>query len=543
MIKIFDSIWLNGLIGMVIVVVITIENIVLNRRKTFTVMMLDQLFWGILAVILFGWPVLLLLIPSVLLLGYMKFRDRFDEEYSYLDYSEGIFSISKVINEFNLKKMKKDKIIVGQIVPVNYYDIPNNMKAIPLSDTVLSGSMLLTGSTGSGKSSTLKSLMIQAAKKHKMVFFFDYKGETDILDDLESVAHQLNIPYYEFSTRRCDFTYDPLVNLNETGKVEALMNTRRWAADGADEHYKSQAQLLFQDIISAYEDYREGIQEEKKENYILGLYRFARGVYRASATEKDGYQTLVRQLEILITSRAKELFDAHSNKPVFSFEDDKPKIVAFSFISSNKALANYLSSFIYQDLMDRGTRRTYSPKALLAIDEFGTLENSTIIKDLLEKGRSGGIQTVFSVLDINQIVMTSGQAFVQSILGTINTFIIHAGATSNTAELMGSVYRYDAEFDIMSLEKPQNDKPPTCLFISKYKILNKKGAQEAHKMIPYLDKVESVNKEESNKKENKNIYHSTHSISKPVEQEVDDDFVDEEVEETGIDANDLKDYF
>jgi hypothetical protein len=41
------------------------------------------------------------------------------------------------------------------------------------------------------------------------------------------------------------------------------------------------------------------------------------------------------------------------------------------------------------------------------------------------------------------------------------------------------------EFDIMSLTKPVDGNPPTALFISKFPILNKRGSQETHRIIPY----------------------------------------------------------
>ena len=194
-------------------------------------------------------------------------------------------------------------------------------------------------------------------------------------------------------------------------------------------------------------------------------------------------------MEILLSSRAKDLF---GDTPDFSFEEDKPFVVCFSFTSANKALANNISSFVYTDLMDRGTRNPYMKKLLLCIDEFGTLETSTVIKDLLEKGRSGGIQTVFSVLDINQIAMTSGEYFVQAILGTVNNYIIHAGATQNTADLLAGVQKYDKGYDIMSLRKPYKGKKPTALFISKYPIITKKNNQEVYRILPYTRVLQDV---------------------------------------------------
>ena len=59
--------------------------------------------------------------------------------------------------------------------------------------------MLITGSTGSGKSTTMISLLKQAVEKGKPVTFFDFKGETGVLDELEEFCNKLNVPFYEFS--------------------------------------------------------------------------------------------------------------------------------------------------------------------------------------------------------------------------------------------------------------------------------------------------------------------------------------------------------
>lgn len=337
---------------------------------------------------------------------------------------------------------------------------------------------------------TMKTILKQRIDENRPVVFFDYKGEEDILDDIKSYADAQNMPYYEFSARECSFTYDPFINLNETGKVEALMNTRRWSTDGADEHYKTSMQLAIQNLVREYDKYRE--TNKDKTNYIVGLYTFAQS-YHPESNERDGFNNLKKSLEILLTSKANKLF---GDNPDFTFERDEPFVVCFSFTSANKALANQLSSFVYTDIMDRGTRRHYKDKLLLCVDEFGTLESSTLIKDLLEKGRSGGVQTIFSILDVNQIAMNSGEYFVQAILGTINNYIIHAGATQSTAELLAGVQKFDKSFDIMSLRKPYKGKKPTALFITKYPIFSKKGNQEVYRIIPYSSVLKNIKKSE-----------------------------------------------
>lgn len=481
MIQILDGLWLNSLIGLGIIVLITLIDLGLVKRQTSVVMFLNQATFSGIS-ILFGWPCIIYSVLCFALIIVVRYRHRYVFDEPLFDYSQRIFSLSAIFNK--LKSTKKDEIIIGRITPVNKAEIKHNQRAIAVNDTLLSGATLITGSTGSGKTTGMKSIMKQAIHQGKPVVFVDYKGEVDILDDLEAYCNQLNIPYYEFSARRCTFCYDPLVNLNETGRVEALMNTRRWSADGADEHYKTSTQLVLQNVIHAYDEYRAKTNDTK--NYLIGLRDFTYR-YKPESNERDGFNTLVKQLEILLSSKSYEMFK--EDKEIFSFEREAPFVICFSFISANKALANSLSSFIFQDIMDRGTRKHYNPKMLLCIDEFGTLDSSTLIKDLLEKGRSGGCQTIFSILDINQIAMNAGEYFVNAILGTINSFIIYAGATQTTADLLAGVQKYDNKgYSIMDLRKPYRGKPPTALMISKYPILSKRGNQEIYKIIPYIFK-------------------------------------------------------
>lgn len=464
----------SSLIGLCFLIIITLENLILARKKTIPVMLCDQLFVSGVVYFFFGWITLIYSGLLLLFLGWIKYRN-FQAEESDLDFNGRIFSISALTNSLH----RPEEMVVGTVLPVNHNEIKYNMKKIELDDVVLSGETLITGSTGSGKTTTLKTILKQRIDDKRPVVFFDYKGEEDILDDIKGYAKEAGLPYYEFSARDCTFTYDPFVNLNETGKVEALMNTRRWSMDGADEHYKTSMQLAIQNLVREYDKYR--LENNDKSNYIVGLYKFS-GTYRVQANEREGFANLIKSLEILLSSRAKDLF---GDEPDFSFEDDDPFVICFSFTSANKALANQLSSFVFTDLMDRGTRMHYEDKLLLCVDEFGTLESSTLIKDLLEKGRSGGVQTVFSILDLNQISMTSGEFFTQSILGTINNYIIHAGATQSTADLLAGVQKYDKGYDIMSLRKPYRGKKPTALFITKYNILNRKNNQEVFRMVPY----------------------------------------------------------
>jgi hypothetical protein len=456
------------------------ENVILFRRKTIPFSTLEFSILGIISSIITGNIVfnVIIIIICISLLFTRRIlynqRHEFDDLSFDFDYSKEIYSISRILNTFK----KSNGVLLGYIRPFDRDTIKHNNRKLCINQTILSGGTMTSGANGSGKSTTIKAEMFQAIDNHQPVVFFDFKGEEEILDEIESVCNNKDVDYYEFSARKCSFSYDPFKYLNDTGKIEALMNTKRWSTTGEDEHYKTSMKLVTQSLVNGY--------EHTSGSFIHGLYKYA-VEYKPTLAEKDGYQTILKMLEILMTSRANEMFTL--DREEINFRTDKQKVVCFSFISANKELANSMSAFILQDIMDRGTNEKFDPRLLLCLDEFGTLENSLIIKDILEKGRSCGIQPIVSTLDLNQIALSTSMIYVNALLGIVNNFIIHAGATKETAALFSGTQRDNIIDEIMNLRKPYRGKPPTAIFISKYPIIDKHRSQEYFKFIPYNYKV------------------------------------------------------
>jgi len=471
---------LKYVIILLLYLIILSENVILFRRKTIPFSTLEFSILGIASSIITGnivFNVIIIIICISLLFTrrilYSQ-RHEFDDLSFDFDYSKEIYSISRILNSFK----KSNGILLGYIRPFDRDTIKHNNRKLCINQTILSGGTMTSGANGSGKSTTIKAEMFQAIDNHQPVVFFDFKGEEEILDEIESVCNSKDVDYYEFSARKCSFSYDPFKYLNDTGKIEALMNTKRWSTTGEDEHYKTSMKLVTQSLVNGY--------EHTSGSFIHGLYKYA-VEYKPTLAEKDGYQTILKMLEILMTSRANEMFTL--DKEEINFRTDKQKVVCFSFISANKELANSMSAFILQDIMDRGTNEKFDPRLLLCLDEFGTLENSLIIKDILEKGRSCGIQPIVSTLDLNQIALSTSMIYVNALLGIVNNFIIHAGATKETAALFSGTQRDNIIDEIMNLRKPYRGKPPTAIFISKYPIIDKHRSQEYFKFIPYNYKV------------------------------------------------------
>lgn len=444
------------------------------------------------------------------------------------NFNKGILSLGLLYNILPSKKEKGSKTI-GRIIPYSEWQLKYNFKKINMSSIALKGITMITGSPGSGKTYQMKELVKQDLDSGKPVVFFDFKGDHKIIEELSSYADMLNIPTYEMSAEKIDFNYDPLSNINTAGKVETLLNTRKWSLDGSDAHYRSSTQLVIQKIVNEFDSIWDN-----KGNYLIGLYRFTKK-YNCEKSLYQGYETLLKLLEILLTSNLKSAWLGENDKD-FSFNIKGQYLILFSFMSSNKELANSISSFVVKDLLDTGTKESFEDGLAFYIDETGTLENSFILKDLLEKGRSCGIETTLSLQDINQIVINTNQAYLNSILGVINSYIIYSGSTKLTAEIMSGVQTGEIDKIIMSLKKPHKGKAPTAIYISRYPSINKDRPVDVFKIRPYTRKetvklsvknepkieklhepndLEDFNKEEESQKERI----SSHNFSESIDEE------------------------
>lgn len=188
-----------------------------------------------------------------------------------------------------------------------------------------------------------------------------------------------------------------------------------------------------------------------------------------------------------MSSNVRNLFDNQGNE--FKFDMKEQYLTFVSFSSASKALGTSLTSLMLNDLMEVGTRRAYNPTLCLYVDEFGSAQNPLLIKDILEKGRSCNIATMLSMQDLNQLIINTNAPFMDSVLGTVNSYIIYAGATRNTAEKVSGVQIFEIEELLMSLRKPDpsTGKPPTAVYISKYPIF-RKGGTEVYRFIPIKNK-------------------------------------------------------
>lgn len=461
----------------VVLVIVTLLLVLFNKRITipagtiilatlsviFTILTpIDLVVWNLI-------PILLCLVGC----GYFCYR------FKSLDFDKRILS-------FALDKNKtKNGRIIGRCFPYYKKQLKYNNSMIVQNDISLNGGTIITGASGSGKTYSIINMIRQDIEQGKSVAFFNFKGDKETAEEIKKNAG--NVKVYELSWNSCSFTYDPLINLDEAGKVDAILNMRKWSIDGNDAHYKTGVQLFLQKSLKEF-NYSGG-------NFLKEFYNFLR-TYNVQREMYEAYNTTMKLLELTITSNVgSHMFVNGENE--FEFDSSEQYILIVGFTSSTKALGTSITSLMLRDLMEVGTRKKYNPSLCLYIDEFGSCESTIIVKDILEKGRSCGISAVISMQDLNQLIINTNAPFLDSVLGTVNSYIVFAGSTKQTAEMMSGTQIYEIDKLIMSLRKPVNGKPPTAVFISKYPVFEN-GGTEVYRFIPYVPKkikLEEINEE------------------------------------------------
>ena len=398
--------------------------------------------------------------------------------------------IKSFIGIFHKMCPEKKDIKIGEVSAYNPYQMKYQNKSIYLTDLISRGGTFVTGAAGSGKTWLLKSIINQAMKNEHFVMFSEFKGDKELVEELlDSGKHFGYKTFWISDEENSGFNYDPLAGLNRTGRVEAIINMRKWSLDGSDAHFRTGAQLLIQKCVTKYDTMWDG-----KSNYTFGLYQFIK-TYNPAQSEWDAYATMSKLLELLITSAIGDLFKFDESRPTLNLYEEgifEEKIfILNSFSSQNKELATSYISLFYKDVLNAATLSGSKDKCIYAIsDEFGTLENPMIAKDTLEKGRSVGLASILSMQDINQVVIQTNESYLDSLLGTINTFICLQGGTKQSVTKLAGVSELPGlDMLLMSLRKPLKRKPPTGIYISKYPGVTRGTSTEVFRFIPYMYKT------------------------------------------------------
>ena len=407
-------------------------------------------------------------------------------EYAYDSAPLGIL-VDKVFTESNdagdVKYFDKERIVRS------YY-------------TERCGHTAATGQTGAGKTYTMLQLMRNDIEAGNPVFAIDFKKGTEYPYYLAKWAKEHGRQFYHFTAGKpgtynnpfCDnqASYDPLATGTATSKADMMLNLRQW--DGASEVYKKRTKDILESIFYLLEN----VDREKTKQYINwhegGLSQFVsalqlKNLYalieqfkievtdkehagiKVSGGDKRRLSALLGLYEELNSPQGKGLLEqinglvsncrtlimssygdwlAKGETPyhinLFEFAtSEKAPVVLFSFNPQEESdFAKYMGSIILSDLSRTSAyKNAQGNKDLVGVylDEFQILDPATVA-DLLEKARSSKMYILLSLQSLEQIVKSSsvnGTAVRDSIVDTIQNFIIHKGSGQNTAEELAKI--------------------------------------------------------------------------------------------------------
>ena len=313
---------------------------------------------------------------------------------------------------------------------------------LQIDDRLLSQHVLIVGTTGAGKSETIKRLIAETlAGTQRDVFFVDGKGDQQLGQEIAQQifqARQQPVPvftlgweqsgsvYHGFCGTAPDI-YNRLCTL--VGVDEASDNAQFFADINRD---------LLQLICYAPEGPPRSF-EEVRERLNLGWLHQA---YKDNVQEQQTLAELSPQLLQGLLVRIRPLvreFAPLVGPEGFALEETKGAVFSLRTQSVGDTARRFLN-FLVEDLKDFAGKRQRRP-GLLIIDEFGAFRNESIVA-LLTLARSADLGVVLATQDIASLGLPQATRLI--LANTRTKLLMATDFPEEVAKLAGTIYQIEA---------------------------------------------------------------------------------------------------
>jgi hypothetical protein len=323
--------------------------------------------------------------------------------------------------------------------------VRRNQNWVQVEERLLDQHMLIIGTTGAGKSETLKRLVVETLQaSDRDIFFVDGKGDIQLALEIAQLVYnktQAAVPlfslgnnhqscvYHGFRGERMDI-YNRLAGL--VGVEEATDNGR---------YYANINRNILQLVCYApggpprsFDELEERLTLDWLRNAYQGNPRKLAKIARLEAEPKklDG---LLEDLDSTLTDLS-ELVGEEG----FVLEESRGAIFSLRTLSVGDTARRFLG-FLMEDLKDFAGKRQQRP-GLLIIDEFGAFQTDQVVA-LLTLARSARLGIVLAAQDVASLGKEEQQR--QLILANTRTKLLMAtDFPEDVAQLAGTKLQIEA---------------------------------------------------------------------------------------------------
>jgi hypothetical protein len=329
---------------------------------------------------------------------------------------------------------------------------------------------------------TLLSLINNDIQRGAPVIVIDFKRSPELASKIASWTKEAGGNFYHFvngSPKSYDVKnspgqayYDPLRNGSATAKADMVLGMREY--DTASAVYKAAMQQLLQ-VLFAMLKYADRSKAPSIRWNDGGIYQVASAVTGSNLTElasacegtpiqaeaeaidiqskgktqiRHAMEELQGQIRTIVASeygRWLKQSDDAANIDLFEMTKGSGNVILFSLNSDAEPdFARYIGAMILSDLTGVSAKRRnqkLTNQVMVYVDEFQAVP-PTSVTSLLEKSRESRVAMTLAQQSFEQIIASSernGEAYLLSILDTCSNFIVHNGATEDSAERLSKI--------------------------------------------------------------------------------------------------------
>ncbi|HSW69998.1 MAG TPA: TraM recognition domain-containing protein [Gammaproteobacteria bacterium] len=316
-------------------------------------------------------------------------------------------------------------------------------KCVTIPDWYINQVLLVLGTTGSGKTITLRRFYQRAIMKGYPLIIVDGKPDPANIEWLMNLAEKHNRKFFGFNCGNY-LPYDPLSNGGHTELKDKIISLKdEWSSD----HYRSIAEDYLQATFEVL--LRSGKSFDLKRvveclNYdeliILAREvdddRLMRRVKSLEQYDRDDITGLQAHLNILIYSELGKYFD--KNTDTFTLLDviEQDAVVYFALPALRfPSFSKVLGKLVINDLK-AVIDGDYKKRIFTVFDEFSVFAGEQVL-NLVNMGRGKGVHAVFGtqgLADLDRVDV----AFKSQMLNCVNTLISHRLNDQESAETVAS---------------------------------------------------------------------------------------------------------